>query len=94
MDFRKDKKVPDEDNALLNTDNLSKEELEARALKKKDADALKKEEETKTAAAAEEARGKLDNENDKIDWDMGKEVAKNIKKCVGNLAIKKLSKKE
>ena len=48
MDFRKDKKVPDEDNDKLKTDNLTAEELEARALKKTEADALKAEEDAKT----------------------------------------------
>ena len=94
MDFRKDKKIPDEDNDKLKTDNLSEEELEARAVKKNEADTLKAEEEAKEKAADEEARGKLETENEKVDWDMGKEVGSTKKKCMSNLAIKRLSKKE
>lgn len=94
LDHRKDLPIPVEDDPKMKTDNLTEVELEARA---KIAEEERKVRETEADIKAkddEAARAALALDQEKIDWDQRKVVAKIHKVAAENLKIKKLAKRE
>ena len=94
LDHRKDLPLPKEDDPKLKTDNLTQVELEARAKLAEEEKKVKDADDDAKAKDNEAARNALTTEQERIDWDQRKEIAKTHKTAAENLKIKRLSKRE